>query len=747
MSKTTWGYVLPAFVGIWLGFSAKYLKQILANFALFIHIRAYKRLSDPLGGPVESTPLLEGNVTPTEITKRVQVRKSAKVLSKVYKNGEGVREFVEELCFNRELSQRHRCFLSLFLFIISSVMIAFIITGVYVARIRADGPALLAAEKCGLWVFDRERGGDEAATRAGINDLDKETRAGAYAANCYGESDPFEAIQCNYLYQSRISFSPPQYTTDCPFENEICGQNQTVTFTTDTVDASELGINSQTSPKFRRRTSCVPLSMEYPYIQNQTQNGTTSYYYYYGEKPLHNPPLKYTYTTTGDPFDRLAPAYDVLSVQRIMFAYCQHANESSSTYTTSSTTMVESYWKPRPELTHPKFSTLTLIFVSSLRIFYKKWSNDPIFPADKEVFLPDERKPWFRNSDPRARPLACINYIEVCLGDGKTCWPMNDHLPKNASNEAISPPPEFWLMYASLLKTDIYNAIEKRLGRSLIAQSKVSQYFSEALGDRHWVDEVQQLVATMHARTQINTWSIAKGEDSKHEGADGYTLITPRDKYGNLCGMFKYNPPGYASIRFTPLICILLSFPPFLVLSRKWPWSYGVQAEQEESEHSHAQYSLQDPVSPAAALSGTGERASAVAGPSGSPSGAVPRNSEQEGPQLPDPAVIQAAHTRAMPKVTSTEEAHEVEWEPLVIEKIIEWGFGIAQLGWLLLIFLFWKWPLKYYESLSQTNFAIGLKGFLVSLLQDWPSRAFERLSKWWRDRTSGGVADEVVPE
>ena len=78
-----------------------------------------------------------------------------------------------------------------------------------------------------------------------------------------------------------------------------------------------------------------------------------------------------------------------------------------------------------------------------------------------------------------------------------------------------------------------------------------------------------------------------------------------------------------------------------------------------------------------------------------------------------------------------TEEADEVEWEPLVIEKIIELGFVIAQLGWLLLIFLFWKWPLKYYESLSQTNFAIGLKGFLVSLLQDWPSRMFERLSRW----------------
>ena len=152
---------------------------------------------------------------------------------------------------------------------------------------------------------------------------------------------------------------------------------------------------------------------------------------------------------------------------------------------------------------------------------------------------------------------------------------MNAHLPQDAYGNPIKPPPEFWLMYASLLKTDIYNAIEKRLGRGLIAQSKVSQFFSDALGDHHWVDEVERLVATMHARTQINAWSIASGEDSIREGKDGYTLITPKDIYGNLCGMFKYNPPGYVSIRFWPFMATLSSFFVFLLLSRKWPlWPF-----------------------------------------------------------------------------------------------------------------------------------------------------------------------------
>lgn len=123
-------------------------------------------------------------------------------------------------------------------------------------------------------------------------------------------------------------------------------------------------------------------------------------------------------------------------------------------------------------------------------------------------------------------------------------------------------------MYASLLKTDIFHAIEKRLGRALIAQRMVSQYFSDGLGDYHWVDEVKELVATSHARAQINTWSIASGEDSDLEGQHGYTEIT-KDKatYGNLCGKFKFNPPEYASIHFGWFITVIVSLPVLRFLS------------------------------------------------------------------------------------------------------------------------------------------------------------------------------------
>jgi len=296
----------------------------------------------------------------------------------------------------------------------------------------------------------------------------------------------------------------------------------------------------------------------------------------------------------------------------------------SSAYISGSTPAAHGYWKPRAELTHPDFSTITLLFISSLHILYKKRSDDPIFPADQEIFLPQEQKPWFRNSDPRARPLACIDYIEVCLGDGKTCWPMNNPvIPRDTDNKTISPPPEFWLMYASLWRTNVYNMIEKRLGRALIAQSKVSQFYSDALEDYHWVDEVERLVATSLARTQINAWSIASGEDSVHEGKDGYSLVTPESEVGNLCGKFKYNPPGYASIHYAWLWVSICSFPFFLVLSRKWEevkWTtYWPFMSWEETDIGQANTVFHHPQGAAATAVATQENVSSSPNLSSSP--------------------------------------------------------------------------------------------------------------------------------
>ncbi|RFU26795.1 hypothetical protein B7463_g9542, partial [Scytalidium lignicola] len=642
VTTTSVGYVLVAFVGIWLSFSAKYIKQILANFALYFHVGPHKPSRTDGAAPTVLTPLLVEQRSPVQVSESRQDDKSAKALAKLYKDGGGVRDFGQDLIWNADLSGKHQRWLGLFVFVLSLSTFGFIVGGVYVARVKVNGPAILDSRKCGLWAYNSSLGGPEAASRAGLHDLQKETRAGEYAQNCYGTPDMFDAMQCNFLYRKRLSFSSPVYTTDCPFKSEICGQNQTVTFTAE-VDASDLGINSRHSPKFRRRTSCTPLSMDYPFIQNKTHNGTTTYYYYYGAKPKHKAPLEYTFSTTGDPFESFVPAYELF------------------TYTTPVHKKNDAYWTPRPELTHPEFSTLTLIFVSSLRIFYKRWSEDPIFPADQEVYLPGDQKPWFRNSDPRARPLAYI-----------------------------------------------YNAIEKRLGRGLIAQNKVSQFFSEALGDYHWVDEVERLVATTYAMTQINAWSIASGEDSVHEGKDGYSLKTPEDEYGDLCGMFKYNPPGL----------------PFLWgLSREWPWNKGISDAVESRRLGTSGVGQEGPpqqsTNPMATHSETGET-EGVAGASESTS-AAPQNSEEEQPtpRLADPAAHQISETVEAPTAIPADDSDDIKWKPLIIGKIISVIFRIAEL-----VFL----PL-----LAALTLGKRLLDFLTG-----------QIGRWWREFTNTDTVDDA---
>jgi hypothetical protein len=225
---------------------------------------------------------------------------------------------------------------------------------------------------------------------------------------------------------------------------------------------------------------------------------------------------------------------------------------------------LEHYWVPHQNLTSPTSSPVTLVFVSALRIQYKKTSTDPIFPADDKV---DKHSPppfWYRNSDWRARPFACLDDIDICFPDG-TCHSYYDP-PEDSQTK-----PEIILIWTSLYKTFTFNSITKRLGRALLAQNLVSQYFSEPISDgsdggtAQWVQEVENLIKTSLARVQINAWSVAVGEDRIHEGLDEFDLYTKG--VPNLCDHFKYHPAGYIDIKAVPFFVILGLFPLFWLLS------------------------------------------------------------------------------------------------------------------------------------------------------------------------------------
>lgn len=132
-------------------------------------------------------------------------------------------------------------------------------------------------------------------------------------------------------------------------------------------------------------------------------------------------------------------------------------------------------------------------------------------------------------------------------------------------------------MKLALGSSNIYDAIVRRLGTALIAQERVSQSLSRALGDGHWKSEAARLFATSLARIQFDALVIASGEDSDQEG---YIDMAP-DEAGNLCGLFKFKSSSYKNLDLAWAILLGLLIPLLMLLSlqevRSWVmWSCSV---------------------------------------------------------------------------------------------------------------------------------------------------------------------------
>ena len=180
----------------------------------------------------------------------------------------------------------------------------------YATGIADNRTALWDSEHCGVWKFNNSAAGFDAATGHDIYDRQKEARAPEYAHNCYGSADLLKSGRCNLFYQPTIKYNrEPRW--GCPFTvREICVQGQQpLNFYTDLIDRNDIGINSKHLFKFRRNSTCTPLTWEDSYVRNKTAvNGETTYYYEFGSTG-HN--YNYTYSTTGNPHDWHAPSYVV----------------------------------------------------------------------------------------------------------------------------------------------------------------------------------------------------------------------------------------------------------------------------------------------------------------------------------------------------------------------------------------------------------------------------------------------------
>lgn len=217
------------------------------------------------------------------------------------------------------------------------------------------------------------------------------------------------------------------------------------------------------------------------------------------------------------------------------------------------------YWQPLPELKQPFGSTLAILFVSSLHIYYEEPTLDPIFYANEPRDFKGLRKSFYYNSDPRARVLACVDKSEVCSPDGKICWSMISPVP-----DKVPSPPSYWLMKWSLENSNTYDAIKWRLGTALLAQESVSQSVSLPLPHNQWQVEAAQLFATSLARIQYDALAIAMGEGHQRPG---YIDVTPDEAKDRLCGLYKLKTSTYTNINLVAFVGLLMLAISIVILS------------------------------------------------------------------------------------------------------------------------------------------------------------------------------------
>jgi hypothetical protein len=190
------------------------------------------------------------------------------------------------------------------------LFITWTIAQTFSARIATDRAALSSSQHCGIWQFD-EDAGHEPSYFADLYNSRKEDMASQYARNCYNSANPAKALGCSFFYNQSIAFTT-KYEQLCPFNSyELCahGKYSAVTFDTGYVEPSTIGINALVPFRFRRKTSCAPLSMSNDYIRNTSslKLNRTEYHYYYGATDS----AEWTFTTSGTPFDWLVPGYTV----------------------------------------------------------------------------------------------------------------------------------------------------------------------------------------------------------------------------------------------------------------------------------------------------------------------------------------------------------------------------------------------------------------------------------------------------
>lgn len=156
--------LVTSFLAVWLSFAWDYVFQIAKYLAILVLRRFGNHQSVNERNILENQirqPLLHTENYPLSVPNSVQ---------DVLERSDGGRDLLKNT--NRYLFQRHRphkLVLSLTGLLFFALFVSWVILGIFLARIETDGAAKWASNRCGIWAFDSDEAGEDAATRADVS--------------------------------------------------------------------------------------------------------------------------------------------------------------------------------------------------------------------------------------------------------------------------------------------------------------------------------------------------------------------------------------------------------------------------------------------------------------------------------------------------------------------------------------------------------------------------------------------------
>ncbi|KAK7973197.1 hypothetical protein PG988_007331 [Apiospora saccharicola] len=429
--------------------------------------------------------------------------------------------------------------------LIATMGVVYAFAGGAVGELPANTIGLSNNEDCGFWELKRNADGriqdDDDLVQA-----EKEMRAARYAKHCYGDAQAGQSTGCDIFQDAEIAHSLEK--VDCPFscpnpDNCICANgiyNSAVRLDTGSFRVDKLGLNAASLPLVRRTSTFVPLNIDYGFVVDKSgSDDDFEFEYYLG--PINDTAgfRNFTFSMHGLPFN-----WDI-SAYAVSFRSAYESTPSGSDYDA---------WQPIEELSREKHTYMTVIFVSSCRIFYNGRCEDPVFPANGELFPIGRPVPKYYNSDPRPRVLVAIDEMRVCANDETVC-DSPEELPKGISLEMRS---AYEMARTVFKRTSTYNSLRYRRGSALMAADGISDYESRQLSDEQWIIESQALFRTSLARLKFNARDFSTSNRPRGPYTDAYNNTTPNWARRENCVPYKFPLPGqYANVRVADF-CFLL---------------------------------------------------------------------------------------------------------------------------------------------------------------------------------------------